>query len=252
MEIGDIFSKSIAYPLKADFFKIVILFLLIGIPLTAMILLPLPYHGFVPRSIRPMFYAAEIIMIIGTIIVSLIFEGYALSVMREGMKQSDAFPPFEIKRNIVDTLKVWVLSFIFSIIPVIIMSILVFVVIAGSSNRLIFTIGFILAVLVSVIIEIILAIPLQVALLRLAKYGSLSEALIISKLKDDIRRIGLGKLLVVFIVLSLISGVLIFLGIYLINIPIVGYVGFIVLPVLIIPYVGLFSAYGYGLMYSDV
>jgi hypothetical protein len=253
MEIVEIFSKAITYPLKKDFLKIILLFLLIVIPLTAMILLPLPYHGFIPKTIRPMFYLAEIILIIGIIIVSLIFEGYAVSVMREGITQSDIIPSFEIKRNIVDTLKVWILSFIFSIIPSIIITILMFIVMGvGGSSRTIFTGGFIIAVFIGVIIGVIFAIFLQVAILRLAEYGSLSEALSISELIEDINQIGIGKLICISLGLFIISGIILCIGIFLIIIPIIGYIGFIVLPLIIIPYIALFTSYGFGLMYSDV
>ena len=261
MEIGEIFSKSVKYPLKKDFLKTFVLFLLFGIPFAIVVLITwsidthVLYHVFniPPVRIWPIFKIIKLLTALCLIMLALILGGYALSVVREGIKQSDEIPSVEIKKNIVDTFKVWILSFVFYIIPVIIVAILMFVVVGvGSSSSAVLSGGFVIVVLISIILEIIFAILFVVGLLRLAKYDSLSEALSFSEIKEDLSKIGVGNLIVVYIGLSIIAGIIIAIGIFILNIPVIGYIGFILLPIVFAPYICLFFSYGLGLLYSDV
>lgn len=179
--------------------------------------------------------------------------GYSVSVMREGIKRSDSIPSFQIKKNIVDSIKVWVLSFVYYIIPTIIIYILMFAVIGvGNSSRSIFSDAFTIVMIISIIIELIFSLLLIVGILRFAKYDSMSEGLSFSKIWDDLSQIGIMKFIVVYICLAIILGVILFICVLLFTMPITAYLAFIIIPLIIVPYISLFVPYGFGLLYSDV
>jgi hypothetical protein len=109
--------------------------------------------------------------------------------------------------------------------------------------------GVILLIIVALILEIIFGIFLTIAILRLANYDSLSEALSFSAIKEDLSAISLSKFILVYIIFAIIVFAILFIGVFLLLIPILG---IIIYMMIIIPYVYLASAYGFGLMYSDV
>ena len=245
MEIGDIISESFKYPFNngTDFLKVAALFVLLVIPaiFSALML-------FSKNSL--LMVVCTVIMIVCYIIFALIAGGYFLSVIKEGINQSGLIPGYDFAKNIVDSIKVWVLGIIFSLIPAVIIFLLAFVVFGiGSANDAALGIGLIIFVVIALILAIIVYIFLTISVLRLAHYDSLSEALSFSAIKEDLSAIGIANFIIVYLVFTIIATAIFFIGAFILLIPILGV---IVYMMFIIPYVYLAIAYGFGLMYSDI
>ena len=243
MEIGDIISKSFKYPLNngTQFMKVAVLYLLLIVPVFFSVLMII----FANSSA---ILVSAIITIICYLIFALIIGGYFLSVMKEGISSSNLMPEFDFSKNIVDSIKVWVLGLLFSLIPGIIIGILLLIVTKFASSETVFG-GIICIAFIALILEIIFCMFLSISLLRLANYDSLSEALNFSAIKEDLRAIGIGNLIVLLVVLGIISGAILFITGFLIFIPIVGTIIYIMF---IVPYTYLAVCYGLGLMYSEI
>ena len=243
MEIGDIISKSFKYPLNngTQFMKVAVLYLLLIVPVFFSVLMII----FANSSA---ILVSAIITIICYLIFALIMGGYFLSVMKEGISSSNLMPEYDFAKNIVDSIKVWVLGLLFSLIPGIIIGILLLIVTKFASSETVFG-GIICIALIALILEIIFCMFLSISLLRLANYDSLSEALNFSAIKEDLRAIGIGNLIVLLVVLGIISGAILFITRFLIFIPIVGTIIYIMF---IVPYTYLAVCYGLGLMYSEI
>ena len=168
--------------------------------------------------------------------------------MKEGISSSNLMPEFDFSKNIVDSIKVWVLGLLFSLIPGIIIGILLLIVTRFGSSETVFG-GIICIAFIALILEIIFCMLLSISLLRLANYDSLSEALNFSAIKEDLKAIGIGNLIVLLVVLGIISGAILFITGFLIFIPIVGTIIYIMF---IVPYTYLAVCYGLGLMYSEI
>ena len=243
MEIGDIISKSFKYPLNngTQFMKVAVLYLLLIVPVFFSVLMII----FANSSA---ILVSAIITIICYLIFALIIGGYFLSVMKEGISSSNLMPEFDFSKNIVDSIKVWVLGLLFSLIPGIIIGILLLIVTRFGSSETVFG-GIICIAFIALILEIIFCMLLSISLLRLANYDSLSEALNFSAIKEDLKAIGIGNLIVLLVVLGIISGAILFITGFLIFIPIVGTIIYIMF---IVPYTYLAVGYGLGLMYSEI
>lgn len=243
MEIGDIISKSFKYPLNngTQFMKVAVLYLLLIVPVFFSVLMII----FANSSA---ILVSAIITIICYLIFALIIGGYFLSVMKEGISSSNLMPEFDFSKNIVDSIKVWVLGLLFSLIPGIIIGILLLIVTRFGSSETVFG-GIICIAFIALILEIIFCMLLSISLLRLANYDSLSEALNFSAIKEDLKAIGIGNLIVLLVVLGIISGAILFITGFLIFIPIVGTIIYIMF---IVPYTYLAVCYGLGLMYSEI
>ena len=243
MEIGDIISKSFKYPLNngTQFMKVAVLYLLLIVPVFFSVLMII----FANSSA---ILVSAIITIICYLIFTLIIGGYFLSVMKEGISSSNLMPEYDFAKNIVDSIKVWVLGLLFSLIPGIIIGILLLIVTKFASSETVFG-GIICIAFIALILEIIFCMFLSISLLRLANYDSLSEALNFSAIKEDLRAIGIGNLIVLLVVLGIISGAILFITGFLIFIPIVGTIIYIMF---IVPYTYLAVCYGLGLMYSEI
>ena len=243
MEIGDIISKSFKYPLNngTQFMKVAVLYLLLIVPVFFSVLMII----FANSSA---ILVSAIITIICYLIFALIIGGYFLSVMKEGISSSNLMPEFDFSKNIVDSIKVWVLGLLFSLIPGIIIGILLLIVTRFGSSETVFG-GIICIAFIALILEIIFCMLLSISLLRLANYDSLSEALNFSAIKEDLKAIGIGNLIVLLVVFGIISGAILFITGFLIFIPIVGTIIYIMF---IVPYTYLAVCYGLGLMYSEI
>lgn len=258
MEIGEIISESFRYPFSEPnaFMKVALFSLLLAVPVFIMILGILSFSGSNNSSQAGMVVLVLYgIYLICALIYSLIMGGYNLSVMKEGINHSGALPAFDLAKNIVDSIKLWILSIIYSIVPIIVVTALFFVVIAGAANSSsndpssMFAGGFLIVALVAIILGIIFGILLLVATLRFANTDSLSEGLKFSAVFDDIKQIGIGKILILVILLGIIIGVIALLSALISLIPIIG---FLVILFFISPFIQLFLSYAYGLLYSDI
>ena len=252
LKISEIIIESLKYPLDdEENFKYVAHFG--GLLLVAIIIFALfvGLGSLFGKDIIGAFFAVGIaVAAITSAIVFLILPGYGLSVMKEGIKRSGTIPEFDIGTNIIDTIKLVILSFIYNIIPGIIIFILfVLVGVIGATTKSVATLfPLIIVIIIAIILTIAFEFLLLVATLRLAQYGSFSEALSFSNVIADLKQIGILKTAVVWVAVvfinSLISGVMIAL--------IYTGIGIIAIPIIVLPFSVLFNAYAAGLLYSDV
>jgi hypothetical protein len=245
MDIGEIISESIRYPLNdTENIKYpLIVFALLAIPL-----LLLEIATIVDSETLALIFL--IIFIVGAIAFILIAPGYLISVTREGINRSGIMPAIEIGKNIVDTLKLFVISFIYSIIPAIVITILMIAVGSSVSSAGIDAASglFVVVMIIAIILEVIFGLLLTMATLRFANTESLSEALSFSEVYGELKQAGILKLLILGIVLAIIATIIALVGGLLSIIPIAG----IVIAILIYAFICLFESYAIGLFYSDV
>ncbi len=228
-----------------------------------------------------------VIAAILAIIFSFIVEGYTLSVIGDTIKGSDLIPDIAFKTNFIDGLKVFVVGIVYGIFLVIIFAIIL--AITGSLKLLpaLFAtqpvatanmtaaatpavntvaatlptagpLAFVGLILIA-IIAIVAMFFMVISTCRLAKTGSIKDALSWSGITGDIKAIGAGRLVAWYILLVIIVLVISFIvGIIaglIALIPVVGIIiiiiSVIILTFLFAPFLVLFGARAMGLLYAD-
>ncbi|MBO6104615.1 MAG: DUF4013 domain-containing protein, partial [Methanobrevibacter sp.] len=123
MEIGEIISDAIRYPLnnmKSLLIYIVIMFVMALIIIFTGI-------GLVAGQETNQLFASGIIGIIGlilVIIIGLLVDGYGLDIVKLGIDKSDAAPEIDIGRQVIAGLKYLIVGIVYIIIPFIVMLLL--------------------------------------------------------------------------------------------------------------------------------
>lgn len=247
MDIGEIISEAIRYPIgDMDNIKYpLIVFGLLAIPMLLMMI-----SGTLLEN-SPLTGIFGLLLIIGLIAFILIAPGYLLSVIQEGIERSGLIPSIEIGKNIINTIKLFVISFVYNIIPAIIIFILFYIVVGTSSSPFDsgFAVGILIVTIIGIILGILFGVLLTVATLRFAKTDSMSEALSFSEVFEEAKTIGIGKIIAFIIVMGVISAVISLVGSLISIIPIIG----VCITILVIyTFIGLFESYAVGLLYSDV
>ena len=178
-----------------------------------------------------------ILGIIGIIIafaILLLIAGYMIDVIKIAIMREDGAPEIEPARQIVNGVKLLVLSIIYMIIPIIIMAIL------GAINEYLSIIG--------IILLIVFAVLLLIAQCRFAKTESLGDALDFAAVIEDIKEIGIVKIIAVVIIIGVIAFILNLIGSGIGQVSEV--IGSIITAILTI-YCTFFQNRAYGLLYSD-
>jgi len=105
-----------------------------------------------------------------------------------------------------------------------------------------------ITITVAVVVFVIFSFLQTMAEARLANTGSLSEALNVFEAAKDIRRIGIGKVIILVLLVIIIVAVIemIFSALFSI-IPILS-----ILSIIIAPYLAFFAQRAVGLLYSDI
>ena len=221
-----------------------------------------------------------IILVILGIILSLIISGYQLGIMKSGIDLDDEAPSFDWKKDLIDGIKVLVVSIVYFIVPAIIVLIVGLIAnvpgtisqfaqeaavnpanatamanstgiamdAVSQSTMLAFETSLAITAIVAVIVFIIFAFIQTMGLARLANTGSLGEALNIPEAAKDIGRIGIGKVLAVFILVIIIVAVInAVLGYIYGRIPQLS-----ILSIIVTPYFAFFTQRASGLLYSDI
>ena len=123
MEIGEIISDAIRYPLnhtKSLLIYIVIMFVIALIAIFTGV-------GLVAGQETNQLLASGIIGIIGLIliiIIALLVDGYGLDIVKLGIDKSDAAPEIDIGRQVIAGLKYLIVGIVYIIIPFIVMLLL--------------------------------------------------------------------------------------------------------------------------------
>ena len=235
MEIGEIIKDAAMYPINN------VKALVIYAVLTIIAALALVFTGVGIVGASQTSGAAAgglgILGIIGIIIafaILLLIVGYMLDVIKIAIMREDGAPEIEPARQIVNGVKLIVLSIIYLIIPIIIMAIL------GAINEYLSIIGFILL--------IVFALLLLIAQCRFAKTESLGDALDFAAVIEDIKEIGIVKIIAVVIIIGVIAFILNLIGSGIGQVSEV--IGSIITAILTI-YCTFFQNRAYGLLYSD-
>jgi len=188
------------------------------------------------------------------IIVFIFISGYALNIVRKTLALEEEIPEFEIKLNIIDGLKVLVLSIAYCIIP------------------LIFIIGGIIAklsilIFIGAILLILFSLLLIIATARLAETDNLIEAMNYINVFNKIGEIGWANFVIwiivfilamigIMIVISIVTGLLgLLLGMIIALTGASLSIGVFIFSILILflfyPFIQLFSSRALGLLYNE-
>ena len=222
----------------------------------------------------------SLILIIIGIIVSFIISGYQLGILKSGIDQVPEAPSFDWKNDLINGIKMLIVSIVYFIIPMIITLIIALItnipgqfidlfeqaavapanvtaatnatapVVSGVSDAAMAALGTSIAItaIIAAVLFIIFAFLHTMGESRLANTGSLGEALNIPEAFKDITRIGVGKVVAVIIlmivVVSVISGIL---GYIYGQVPQLS-----ILSVIVTPYLTFFAQRATGLLYSDI
>lgn len=237
MSLSEIITDSVKYP-----FTNITNFLIVGIlTLLAGIFNVFTLWGITNGAI---YYLGLII----SFIFALFLSGYSLNIIRNAMVKSDDFPMLDPVNNIIDGIKVLIVSIVYFIIPFVITLVIAIVTgtIGAGLNNLFAGLG--IASIISVILFVLFAIFEVVAVARLAQTGEFGDAVNFGEVFEDVKRIGIAKIiafviiaLIIIVVVQLICSILVF-------IPILG--------ALIASIIGgafgvLFYNRGIGLLYID-
>ena len=236
MELGEIFSDALTYPLQN--IKALILYIILGIILGIAVggTLAAVMAGIAAENFLAVL-GSGIIGIVIAVLIGFVINGYQLDIVKYGIERDPGAPGIDIVGQFLKGVKYFVVTIVYMIIPIIISAIL----------AVIFQHW--LSMIISTIVAIIFSLALIMGECRLAKTGDLGYALSIGEAIGDISRVGFVKVVLFIIILAIISFIILF---------IVGAIsqwnatiGGILLGILGV-YITFFSARATGLLYSDV
>lgn len=189
-----------------------------------------------------------IIAFIISVLFSFVMAGYSLNVLKNGIDNSIEIPEFDFANNFVDGIKLLVIYIVYFIIPTVITIALLFIfgAIEAGLDKMVGSLG--IWTVVAVILFIIFGIFGTVAQARFAMSNSIGNALSIGEVFDDVKRIGIVKILIFLIVVSIL---LIVYGGLLGIVTVVPIIGTIIIDILLGAFIFLFVNYGIGLLYSE-
>ena len=236
MDIGEIFSAALVYPLNN--IKALLIYLLLGVVAgvaiagtVAAVIVGVSYNNVLAVI------GSGILGIIVTLIIGFLISGYELDIIKYGIERNAGAPGIDFVRQFINGIKLFVVNIVYFIVPIIIGSILAIIFQHWLSG------------LITAILFIIFALAAIMGQCRLAKSEDLVEALAIGSAIGDISKVGILKLIVFIIVLFIIVLILAFI-VSLIN----GWnttVGGVLMGILGI-YITFFASRAFGLLYSDV
>lgn len=237
MEIGEIISDAIVYPFNN--IKSLIIYMIIGI--VCGILGGASLMGVLLAAQGNNVLAAGGLGFIGTLIIiigGLLISGYGLDIVKFGIERRDDAPGIDIVRQVLNAIKVFIVGFVYYIIPAIIGWLLSTLLGKG-----------ILTTIIIFIISVVFAFAQFMAICRLAKYDSLGEALAIGEAIGDVSKVGMLKVLATIIAVFIIALIIaIVIGVIMQYNNLIGGVLFGVFGV----YLAFFYNRAVGLLYSQV
>ena len=237
MEIGEIISDAIVYPFNN--IKSLIIYMIIGIVCgilggASLMGVLLAAQGNNVLAAGGLGFIGILILIIGGLLIS----GYGLDIVKFGIERRDDAPGIDIVRQVLNAIKVFIVGFVYYIIPAIIGWLLSTLLGKG-----------ILTTIIILIISIVFAFAQFMAICRLAKYDSLGEALAIGEAIGDVSKVGMLKVLATIIAVFIIALIIaIVIGVIMQYNNLIGGVLFGVFGV----YLTFFYNRAVGLLYSQV
>lgn len=200
MGVGDIISDALVYPFHN--IKALVLYVILGIiaGLIGGAAIASIIGAFTTTGIGAL--AFDILGIVGIIVFILVLfliEGYGLDIIKFGIERRNDSPGIDIARQISNAIKLIIVSFVYYIVPAIIIFVL------GLFLR-----DWILTI-ISLILIIVFALANFMAKCRLAKTDNLGDALAIGEAIGDISRVGLGKIIATVVVIVVIAFIVVFI-----------------------------------------
>jgi hypothetical protein len=180
--------------------------------------------------------------------------GYVFRIIKATLAGMDELPEFdEIGEMFIDGLKILVVGIVYAIPVWIIATIIGLITGTGmgtTSTSLDPTMMW--AVLGSSIVFIIVALIVGLveimAIVNMAYYnGELGAAFRFSEILDRIAQIGWGKYIVTYIIIAVIA----FIGFLIGMLTMIILIGFLLLPLIIVPYIAMFSSRAIALLYAS-
>ena len=275
MEIKEIIKDSLMFPannIKALAIYIVITFVL-GFLLAGM-------TAFSVLSFNQGFYAIfAAILLISSIVVGFILAGYEIDIIKTGIRLEDVAPDFILKDDAIRGIKAVIVAIIYFIIPAVVTSIIaVFTNVPGQlvnisqyvSQTAVNTNGTVVAsttldmvppnvmaglvgslsitFIVAVILFVIFSFFQYVANARLANTDSIANALNILEAFRDLKKIGIGNVVAVVIIMLIINvvinGIIIAIAQQIPQISIIS--------IIVTPFIMFAMNRANGLLYSDI
>ena len=238
MSFSEIFSDSIKYP-----FSDIVKFLIVGvISLIAGLSKIITSFG-IDNSL-----ITFIVLLIG-LIFSIILSGYGVDVIRKGLERSDEIPDIDLMTNLVNGIKSLIISIVYFLIPIIIIFILaMFTGILGAGLNHIDA-AIIVTIIISIILFIIFSLLDVVAIARFADTNDMGAALDIGSVFEDIKKIGVLKL-IGFVVIAAVTILVAYAILSLISV--IPYAGPIITTILAGGFTVLFYNKAIGLLYSEI
>lgn len=236
MDLGEIIKDSLAYPINNIKSLIVygILGIIVGIVVGSSFLgMVVSING--GKVVETL--ASGFIGFVVALFVGFVVSGYQLDIVKFGIERRNDGPSFDVMRQFFNGVKVFVVSLIYYVIPLIIVAIL------G-----LFLKNWIMTI-ITFILFVIFALAQFMAQCRLAKTEDLGTALAIGEAIGDISRVGILRLLLFIVMVFLIAFILFFICALIMrwNSTVGGILmGFIGV------YVMFFSGRASGLLYSDI
>ena len=276
MEIMDIIKESFIFPtnnLEKLAIYVVLLFVM------GLLTVGFAFSIYLAAESSSIYWILTAILFIISIVIALIITGYQVGIVKSGIDMDDNAPEFDWKNDIVTGIKMVITNIVYMIIPTIIVGIVALIAnvpgnvlqmaqeisensanataVANSTNALAsvsdatmaaFGTSIAITALVAFVLFIIFAIFLTIAEARLANTGSLGDALNIPETLRDISRIGVGKVIAVFLLLFIIIMVIqtILNTLYGLIPPIA------ILSIIVTPFLTFVSNRAAGLLYSDI
>lgn len=258
MNLSEIFKESFSFPVQ-NWKKLIIIGILLFIPGI--------FQGVYTMYNNVIVAAVAAIL---SIIFGIIVQGYVLSVVGNTIKGFDLIPEIILKNNFIDGLKVLVVEIVYGICLAIIFAIIL--ALTGGLDLLpalssatpgaaasaipnptpLLVVGLVIVAIVAIIAMFFIL----VSNCRLAKTGSIKAALSWSGITEDIKSIGVGKIIGWYIILAIIVFVISFIVGLIASlfalIPVVGVIIYtFIVCLLLSPYLALFSARAMGLLYTN-
>ena len=246
MNISEIFSDSFKYPVsdikKFAIFGIVVVLATLNVSIDNSSVL-------------------QIILNVVSFVAIILILGYGLDVVKYAFKKSDELPDFDFKTGFVNGLKLFVIQFCYFIVPLILVYITGFLqslagIIKSYYETGIYSISnsFLTSMSITVVTTIVLFVIFMlfssIGMARLSKYDDIFEAVNISKVFKDLKKIGIAKSIGWLILLMIVGFIITLVGAGIsVIIPVAGS---IIASFIVMSYFYLFYYRCVGLLYSNI
>lgn len=263
MNISELFSESLTYPTK-DIDKLLtlgVLFFLDGI----LSLLPSITIALNQDLATQILYFIS--NIFGIVVIFIVF-GYALSIVKSTINNS-TMPSIEIIKNIIDGIKLFIISIIFYVLPLTITLIIAYFtgvlnsilelsliylsygpeVISQIPNlsSLTFNMDIVISVaIIGVILFVLATLFLIIAIARFADTNSMKSSFNFKEILNDINKISLKNYLISIVLFLILLLVILIIATV---VSIIPFVGLIIFFLVILPFIIIFSGRTLGLIY---